>query len=88
MEQVNQSWLYVIHKLLKDAERQADKVAYNINADSGYIQVHTILIELEHNSGVLSANDNALIVETLERIYGILHIDLWGRAMRYIERTI
>lgn len=80
-------WGGVIGKLLKNAERKADAMGYDIDNDQEWQNVHTVLVEWDMGERTLTAEDKQYIASRTELIYHKLGLDMWGTALRYIEET-
>lgn len=80
-------WGGVISKLLKNAERKADSIGYDIDNDQDWKDIHTILVEWDMGERILTAEDKHFIAQHTEWVYRKLSLDMWGTALRYIEEA-
>jgi hypothetical protein len=80
-------WGGVISKLLKNAERKADSIGYNIDNDQDWKDIHTILVEWDMGERTLTAEDKHFVAQRTEWVYRKLSLDMWGTALRYIEEA-
>lgn len=81
------AWERVINKLLKHAERKADKIGFDIDNDHNWIAIHTILVEWDMGERTLTAEDKQTIASNLEFIYKAMGMELWSVALPYIEEA-
>lgn len=80
-------WGGVISKLLKNAERKADAIGYDIDNDQDWKDIHTILVEWDMGERILTAEDKHFVAQHTEWVYRKLSLDMWGTALRYIEEA-
>ena len=80
-------WGGVIGKLLKNAERKADAMGYDIDNDQEWRDIHTVLVEWDMGERTLTAEDKQYIALHTELIYRKLGLDMWGTTLHYIEET-
>lgn len=80
-------WGGVISKLLKNAERKADSIGYDIDNDQDWKDIHTILVEWDMGERILTAEDKHFVAQRTEWVYRKLSLDMWGTALRYIEEA-
>lgn len=80
-------WGGVIGKLLKNAERKADSIGYDIDNDQDWKNIHTILVEWDMGERTLTAEDKQFVAQRTEWVYRKLNLDMWGTALRYIEEA-
>ena len=80
-------WGGVISKLLKNAERKADAIGYDIDNDQDWKDIHTILVEWDMGERILTAEDKHFVAQRTEWVYRKLSLDMWGTALRYIEEA-
>lgn len=83
----NDLFVAVAHKVAKRIEIKADRVGYEIDTNTDWIDVHTLLLDYEYNGMKLNAEGRAYIAQALEDIGVRVGYNFWRGFIYYLNNT-